>query len=252
MRTSKALSRMSSSSSSAGVSKAAPVSTYTWQVEQAHTPPQASPSGAPDSLAAFNSVVPSGTSISTPCSKKRTFVMRLPCSMFRHVRVDARRVRHTLLDSAQIPAGNRGLDGAVHAPPSPLVSRVVQRADGIFNRRRSAGGGSRVAGGAQSALDVLALSFVEQVCITVERLVCGEQDTCRFYLVVAQPPQLEITLAVIQGIDQHLLDFVVGQPVARLHLHALADARRELHGLHAEQVVLVHVEAHFEPGKPRR
>jgi hypothetical protein len=78
-RTSKALSRMSFSSSSISDKRSPPLITYTWHVEQAHTPPQALPSGAPEPWAACKMLEPTGTSASLFCLTKRMSAMKGHC-----------------------------------------------------------------------------------------------------------------------------------------------------------------------------
>ena len=112
--------------------------------------------------------------------------------MFGQVRLDARCVRHALLDGAQLLAGDGRLNRAVHAPPGPVVRGVVERADGAFDDRCLAGRRRRAARRAQRLLDARAFRVVEQIGVAGERLVGREQDARRLHLRLTQAAQLEV------------------------------------------------------------
>src|SRR5436190_11943226 len=119
---------MSSSRSLTSVRSSRPSFTYTWQVEQAHTPPQAEPTWASHVRAASRNEVPVGTSTSIPSGSKRTFGMRSP------VRVAGAAVRLRLLQ-LRLHVGQRlarqpALERQVHAPLGERLAGGVQRLDG--------------------------------------------------------------------------------------------------------------------------
>ena len=66
-----------------------------------------------------------------------------------------------------------------------------------------------------------------------ERLARRRQDAARLDAVLGEPALLEVLFAVIERVDEHLLDRGVVEAVARLDAHGLLDARRQLLRVHA-------------------
>src|SRR5262245_38724362 len=127
MRTSRALSRMSNSSSSTSDVSSKPFTTYTWHVEHAQTPPQRSPSGALTRRAASGVVVPTGTSTSRFSLMKRTLgTGLLLIGIGAEMGLDALGVCGLALDFTEIATGQRLGDAAVHAATGEGLGDVIE------------------------------------------------------------------------------------------------------------------------------
>src|SRR5438270_864867 len=135
---------MSSSRSLAAARSDNPCFTYTWQVEQAQTPPHADPTCACARFDASKIDVPTGTSISIPSGSNLTLGMGSPYSSvgMPGVRVAMARAAHPGLqivlglglgdfgfDLGHAAAAQPGLERAVHAPPRELLGRRIELLD---------------------------------------------------------------------------------------------------------------------------
>ncbi len=69
-------------------------------------------------------------------------------------------------------------------------------------------------------------SLVEQVAVLVDGFFGGTQHAMRFHAILGETALLEIGLAVLDGIEEHLLDGRVIETVRGLHAHGLLEPRR--------------------------
>jgi hypothetical protein len=164
------------------------------------------------------------------------------------VSFNASRVLHAFGQRAHVAARERGVERAIHAPTREGVGRVIQRLRQRRDarRRRRARGLGRRAQLREALLDGLALTGIQQIGVGRERLLGRVNDAAALHAGLRQATLLEVFLAVVERIDEHLLDLLVREAVTRLHLHALLYARRQLSSAHLEQRVFIDVEAHLQ------
>src|SRR5512138_3201262 len=171
----------SSSRSSISERDASPSSTQTWQVVQAHTPPQFEGRSTPAASAASRIDVPRDTSALLPAGWNVTRGIGGPASrllvlevvFLRPGRARVRRERRLeLLDAV---AGHRLRDVLVHAPLGELLRRGVDRLDpGLHGEVVAAL--HRLAEPAHPVLDLPALLRREELAVEPERRLERRED----------------------------------------------------------------------------
>ncbi len=112
--------------------------------------------------------------------------------------------------------------------PAHACGRVVERLGPRLDQGRAVVPDRR--GEAASAPSIaLALAGLQQVAVRGERLAASRSPPrSPSTRASTSAPALEVLLAVVERVEQHLLDLLVGQAVARLDLDLLLDAGRQL------------------------
>src|SRR5205814_9857781 len=96
-------------------------------------------------------------------------------------------------------------------------------------------------------VDGSAPGTVEQVCIGQQPLCGGQREPFAFDARVDQATALQVFFTVVERLDQHALDVVVAEAVARLHRDLLRNASGGFARAHFEQIVFVDVQLDLEP-----
>jgi hypothetical protein len=131
------------------------------------------------------------------------------------------------------------------------MGHVVELVDAVLDRRHLVSGkgpGERV----EHRADLLGLRALQEVGVREQGAFCGVAHALGFHLRLGEPAPLEVVLAVVEGIEQHLLHLRIVEAVGWLDLHRLLDSGRRLAGCDVQEAVGVDAKAHLQTSKAGR
>ena len=239
----------------------------TWQVVQAQLPPQACSSGTSKFLATSrnDSGLPWCEYGSLPCSNST--VCRSPsmmnvtlgifCSLSGPVTCS---LAATVCVRRSCPPAPPGRERFI-ITSARCLRRVVERLRPLLDRL-AVGAVQHMLQAGERRLDPLRARRASSSSRAIvgelrraQRLLGRLDDRLGFVARVDQQARGEVGLGVLERVEQHPLDLVVGQPVRRLHLDRLLDVGAQLARGDAEDAVGVDLELHLDArqaGRHRR
>jgi hypothetical protein len=154
------------------------------------------------------------------------------------VRVDAARVGDVALDGLDAATLHRLSHRAVHPALRQGNARSIEPIAPNPNRLCVARG-ERVSERAQRAFELSALVFIEQLAILLERRARRGDELLGLDDALGELPGAEVFFCVFVRVDEHALDVLVGQSVARFDVDGVLESGRLVLRGHREHPALV-------------